>query len=164
MKAKFRKEGSKASPAISTASLPDIVFMLLFFFMVATVMRETELKVDMKIPSANQISKLERKDLVGYVYIGKPSKDYQQAFGKNHRIQLNDQFADLKNIPLFVEEVRARIKASNEREVGKMTIALKIDGEAKMKMVTDVKTELRKVNALRINYNTNIGENPTIEL
>lgn len=162
--AKFRKEGSKAQPAISTASLPDIVFMLLFFFMVATVMRETELKVEMNIPSANQISKLERKDLVGYVYIGTPSKEYQEAYGKKHRIQLEDQFADLKNIPTFVENVRAKIRQSNESEVGKMIIALKIDEDAKMGMITSVKTELRKVNALRINYNTNIGENPTIEL
>ena len=59
--AKFNRKGKGGMPAISTASLPDIVFMLLFFFMVATVMRETEQKVEVSVPVATQIKKLERK-------------------------------------------------------------------------------------------------------
>ena len=62
--AKFRKEGGKETPAISTASLPDIVFMLLFFFMVSTTMREVLVMVDNGMPEAKEISKLEKKSLV----------------------------------------------------------------------------------------------------
>ena len=60
---KFRKDGKKSMPAISTASLPDIVFMLLFFFMVTTVMRPTELKVKIKTPEASEVTKLKKKSL-----------------------------------------------------------------------------------------------------
>ena len=71
---KFRKKGGKSTPAISTASLPDIIFMLLFFFMVVTVMRESELKVQVQVPQATELTKLEQKSLVNYIYIGKPTK------------------------------------------------------------------------------------------
>ena len=68
---KFKKK-KKGMPGISTASLPDIVFMLLFFFMVTTVMRETELKIKKpQLPKATEIKKLERKSLVSYIYVGK---------------------------------------------------------------------------------------------
>jgi biopolymer transport protein ExbD len=161
--AKFKKKGGDDSPGISTASLPDIVFMLLFFFMVATVMRETDLKVDLDLPSANQIEKLERKDLVGYVYVGRPSGKLAASMGDAHRIQLQDDFKEVKDVPEYVELVREGIRKRNEKEVGKMIIALKVDAEAKMKLIGDIKYKLRESNALRINYSTNVGKNASIE-
>ena len=71
---KFKKGGGKSMPAISTASLPDIVFMLLFFFMVTTVMRETTLKVEVSPPEATEVKKMEKKSLVSYIYIGSPTQ------------------------------------------------------------------------------------------
>ena len=71
--AKFKKNKSGDLPAISTASLPDIVFMLLFFFMVATVMRDSTLMVQNTLPAADQVQKLDKKDRVIYIYAGKPS-------------------------------------------------------------------------------------------
>jgi biopolymer transport protein ExbD len=148
---KFKKKKSGGSPGISTASLPDIVFMLLFFFMVTTVMRETTLKVEIRQPGATEIAKLERKNLVSYVYIGKPTKQLQPVFGTEPRIQLNDAFATVNQIPEFIEAERnARIEA----EIPLMTTSLKVDKETKMGIVTDVKQELRKVQALKINYST----------
>jgi biopolymer transport protein ExbD len=61
---KFKKKKGGDLPAISTASLPDIVFMLLFFFMVATVMRDNTLMVTNKLPAADQVQKLDKKDRV----------------------------------------------------------------------------------------------------
>jgi biopolymer transport protein ExbD len=148
---KFSGKKSKEQPAISTASLPDIVFMLLFFFMVTTVMRETTLKVEVKMPGATEIAKLERKSLVSYIYIGKPTKSLQATFGTEPRIQLNDAFASPNQIPEFIETERL---ARNEAEVPLMTTSLKVDKDTKMGIVTDVKQELRKVNALKINYST----------
>lgn len=148
---KFKKKKDGGQPAISTASLPDIVFMLLFFFMVTTVMREVTLKVKVSTPQATEVNKLERKSLVSYIYIGEPIKALQSQFGTAPRIQLNDAFATKKDIIQFVESEREQ---TDPVEVPLMTFSLKVDKEAKMGIVTDVKQELRKANALKINYST----------
>ena len=92
---KFKKKKTGDLPAISTASLPDIVFMLLFFFMVATVMRENTLLIKNTLPYADQLEKLDKKDLVMYIYAGQPSERFQGQYGTESRIQLNDKFADV---------------------------------------------------------------------
>ena len=149
--AKFAKKKEGDLPAVSTASLPDIVFMLLFFFMVTTVMREVDLKVDVKRPKATEVNKLERKSLVSYIYIGAPKTKFQDQFGTADRIQLNDAFATKNDIIQFVEAEREQ---TNPAEVPLMTFSFKVDQEAEMGIVTDVKQELRKANALKINYST----------
>ena len=90
--AKFIKKGDKGTPGINTASLPDIVFMILMFFMVSTSMRQTDRMVNVKLPEATEIVRLERKDLSCYIFIGTPSLQYQKEFGTDSRIQLNDSF------------------------------------------------------------------------
>lgn len=151
---KFKKDGKKKLPGISTASLPDIIFILLFFFMVATVMREVELKVQVKAPDASEIQKLQDKSLVSAIYIGKPTKALQKVWGDEDRIQLNDAFADVTEIRSFVEEKITKIPENNRR---KHIISMKVDSDAKMGIVTDVKQELRKANALKLNYSTRKG-------
>lgn len=140
--------------AISTASLPDIVFMLLFFFMVTTVMRETTLFVQLTIPKATEIKKMEKKSLVSYIYIGPPVKRMQELHGTAPRIQLNDAFANVNQIQEFIAQER---DAKDEREKKYMTTSIKADESVKMGIVTDVKQELRKANALKINYSTRKG-------
>ncbi len=151
---KFVKKKSGDLPAISTASLPDIVFMLLFFFMVATVMRDSTLMVSNVLPTADQVQKLDKKDRIMYIYAGKPSIRYRETFGNQARIQLNDKFADVEDVGPFVLAERA----SKRQELQNvLTTALKVDGETKMGLITDIKQELRKVSALKINYTTRIG-------
>lgn len=150
---KFNKGKKKGQQAISTASLPDIVFMLLFFFMVTTVMREVELKISVGVPTADQVKKLEDKALVSYIYIGQPSN--KKKFGTLPRIQLNDAFAEPDQIRDFVAGKR---ELMSEVEAAKMTVSLKVDKEVEMGIVTDVKQELRKASALKINYSTNQGD------
>jgi biopolymer transport protein ExbD len=151
---KFNKKKTGDLPAISTASLPDIVFMLLFFFMVATVMRENTLLIKNTLPYADQLEKLDKKDLVMYIYAGQPSDRFQGQYGTESRIQLNDKFADVKDIAAFIAAERA---SKREELVPFLTTALKVDKDANMGLVGDIKQELRKVNALKINYTTKKG-------
>ncbi|MDY8136782.1 biopolymer transporter ExbD [Aquimarina sp. 2201CG5-10] len=152
---KFKKKKSGELPAISTASLPDIVFMLLFFFMVATVMRQNTLMIENSLPLADQVEKLDKKDLVMYIYAGKPSSRYRASAGNQARIQLNDKFAEISDIAPFVLAERA---SKREELIPFLTTALKVDGDTNMGLVGDIKKELRDVQALKINYTTRVGE------
>ena len=147
--AKFEKKRGKTSPAISTASLPDIIFMLLFFFMVVTVMRDSELKLVVSTPSATELTKLEKKSLVNYLFLGKPKEEYAAVAGTKPRLQLGDKFADMDEIPLFLEKHRITIP---EQQRGQITSSLKVDKNVTMGIVSDVKTVLRKANQLKVNY------------
>ncbi len=157
---KFRKKDKGGTPEISTASLPDIVFMLLFFFMVTTVMREVSLKVVVQQPFATEVKKLEKKSLVSYIYIGPPIKGLVSTYGTEPRIQLNDAFATVADLGEFIIAER---EARSEKEVPFMTTSLKIDKTVKMGIVTDVKQELRELNALKVNYSTKKGTDITTE-
>ena len=148
---KFKKK-KKGMPAVNTASLPDIVFMLLFFFMVTTTMREVDLKVDLSKPTATEMQKLERKTLVTYMYVGPPKEKYQGKFGTEARVQLNDAFAQLSDIQPWVVVEREKI---NEAEQNQMTVSIKADKKTKMGLIGDIKLELRKAQALKINYSAN---------
>jgi len=143
---RFKKKGDKETPGISTASLPDIIFMLLFFFMVTTVMRETELLVKVNPTSAKEIQKLEKKSLVSFIYIGEP---IVSKLGTNTRLQLNDAFGTLDDIPDYIARER---EARDEADKKFLITSLKVDKDTKMGVVSDVKQELRKVGAFKINY------------
>ncbi len=147
--AKFSRKGKGGLPAISTASLPDIVFMLLFFFMVSTTMRETEMRVSVRLPDASEVTKLEKKSLVSYIYIGTPILQYQKLYGTDSRIQLNDAFKTLVDIRDFISSER---DALSEADRSLLTTSLKVDENTRMGIVSDVKQELRKSAALKINY------------
>jgi biopolymer transport protein ExbD len=151
---KFKGKKDNALPAVNTASLPDIVFMLLFFFMVVTVMREDTLMIDNVLPQADQIEKLEKKYPISYIYAGRPGKGYEK-FGTEARLQLNDKFADISDIRPFINAERAAI--TREELVDFLTISLKVDKEANMGIVGDIKKELRESNALKINYTVGTG-------
>ncbi len=146
---KFRKGGKKEMPAISTSSLPDIVFMLLFFFMVTTQMRETENKVQVKLPEATEVAKLERKDLSSYINIGSPVRHLQSQYGTDARIQLNDSFKTIDDIRDFIAAER---DAMSEADRQFMTVSIRADENVRMGIVTDVKQELRRCSALKIMY------------
>ena len=146
---KFKKDGGRSTPAISTASLPDIVFMLLFFFMVVTVMRDAELMVQVRVPEATELQKLEKKSLVNYIHIGRPTEKYRKVYGTSPRMQLNDKFGTEADIPLFLERHRIKVPEAQRPAI---TTSLKVDGDVTMGIVQDVKTALRKANQLKVNY------------
>ena len=143
---KFKKK-TEVKQDIPTSSMPDVVFMLLFFFMVTTQLRETAIDVQQRIPEATQMRKLLRKSLVTNLYIGEPRKIEQ--FGKEPKIQADDVFIEPKDIILWVSRQRDLLP---ENEQDQMTVALKVDNESKRGIIADVETELRKGNARKILY------------
>jgi biopolymer transport protein ExbD len=149
---KFKKSTGKGVGAINTASLPDIVFMLLFFFMTVTVLREVELKINVSLPDATEGKKLEKKSLASFIYIGTPVEQLQATFGTEPKIQLNDTFKEVPDIQEFIAQER---DALDEADKSKMLVSLKIDRTTKMGVVIDVKQALRQANALKIMYANN---------
>ena len=147
--AKFKKDTNKEVPQMASTSLSDIVFMLLFFFMVTTSMRKATVMVQNRLPFASEVKKLENKALVSYINIGVPLPAQQRLLGTATRIQLNDKFAAVDEIQEFIASER---EMRSEQDQKLMTTALKIDEEVRMGMVTDVKQTLRRCGALKIAY------------
>lgn len=146
---KFNKSGKKEMPALNTSSLPDLIFTLLFFFMIVTTMREVTLKVQFQVPAATELEKLEKKSLVTFIYVGQPTEEFRKKMGSESRIQLNDAFAETAEIQDFITQERTSMR---EDEQAFMTVSLKIDKDTKMGIVSDIKQALRHAYALKINY------------
>lgn len=145
----MKKKGEREVPAMSTTSLPDVVYIILFFFMLSTSMRDQELMVKYKLPEATEVQKLEKKNLVSYIHIGVPVAHMQAKYGTAPLIQLNDSYKTTKDILDFAAAERDKL---SEVDRASMTICLKADGNTKMGIIADVKQELRRANALKINY------------
>ena len=151
----FRKDGKKTMPGITSGSLSDIVFMLLFFFMVTTQMRDNEQKVVIRTPTASESVKLERKDLSSYINIGTPIRKLQAQYGTEPRIQLNDSFKSVDDIRDFIAAER---ESKSEQDRAFMTVCIKADRDVRMGIITDVKQELRRCSALKIMYSASKSE------
>ena len=132
---KFKKKQASSKQGIPTASLPDIIFMLLIFFMVATVLREFDVKVQYTLPSARSIEKIDNKRIVTYIWVG-----------RDGRIQIDDNIVLLPEIQ--------QIAAMKRQNIPQVIMSLRIDQGSRMGIVTDIQQQLRKGDALRINYST----------
>lgn len=150
--ARIRKDEKREAPALSTSSLPDIIFMLLFFFMAVTSMKEVTFKVKVSSPTATEIQKLENKSLIRYVYVGKPMEEYKKTFGSETRIQLGDAFADVAELEEYIVRERSAMK---EEDQNGMVISIKADKDSRMGVISDIKQALRRAYALRISYSAN---------
>jgi biopolymer transport protein ExbD len=142
---KFQKRSSDTDPGFTTASLPDIVFMLLIFFMVATVLRETNIKVRTQLPQAEALTKIGQKRLVSKVHIGPIKRGENQG---ETAIQIDDA---------LIENQRAirQIMYNKLQEQPKLIVSMKVDRESQMDIVNQVQQELREANALQISYSSN---------
>jgi biopolymer transport protein ExbD len=147
--AKIRRNDKREMPALNTSSLPDIIFMLLFFFMSVTSMKEVTYKVQFTNPQATELTKLEKKSLVRYIYVGTPTAEFRQKYGVDTRIQLDDQFAEKNEVGDFIINERSAMKESDQ---GLMTVSIKADKETRMGIIADIKQELRRAYALKISY------------
>jgi biopolymer transport protein ExbD len=143
----LRKSSKGGNQKLNTSSLPDIVFMLLFFFMVSTSMKEVTMIVSVTLPKATEVTKIENKSLVSYIYVGEPMQ--KKKFGSEPRIQLNDSFATVDEIGNYILQERENMKESDRP---KMTVSLKADAKIQMGTITDIKQALRKAQALKITY------------
>ena len=134
---KFEKRRANTKQEIPTASMPDIVFMLLLFFMVTTTLREVDVLVTYSLPEAKAIEKIENKRLVTYLWVG-----------KDKRMQVNDSIVLLDEIESIMYKKR--------QELPNIIISLRIDKGSDMGVVTDLQQELRKAYCLRVNYSSTI--------
>jgi biopolymer transport protein ExbD len=132
---KFEKKRSESKQEIPTSSMPDIIFMLLLFFMVATTLREQEIYVKFTLPEARAVEKIENKRLVSYIWIG-----------DNERIQIDDNIVELKQIQKIMLEKRTTLPS--------VIVSLRADKNSRMGLVTDIQQSLRKADARRINYSS----------
>lgn len=139
----------KETPAISTASLPDIIFILLFFFMVTTVMRKSDLLVKYATPQATELTKIQYKQATSHIFIGFPMDE--KKYGTKPRIQLNDALRTVKHIQPYIKEEYSLVPEALKKQ---FTVSLRIDKDVTMGIVSDVKQELRKADALKINYSS----------
>ena len=144
----FRKKSHEV-PGLNTSSLPDLIFSVLFFFMIVTHMRQVTLKVECRVPQGKNLPRLTKKSAVSYIYIGKPTKDLKGKYGDGTQIQLNDKFATDPEVMDYVTAEKKRMSPEDQRL---MTVSVKADRDTKMGVITDVKQALRQAKALRINY------------
>lgn len=147
--AKIRRAEKKEMPALNTSSLPDIIFMLLFFFMTVTSMKEVTYKVRITNPQATELTKLEKKSLVKYIYVGTPTEEFRKQYGAETRIQINDAFVEVREVGQKIYDERSSMPESDQ---GLMTVSIKADAETRMGIIADIKQELRRVSALKISY------------
>lgn len=145
MSTHFKKKSAKSSPSIPMASMPDIIFMLIIFFMVTTVLRETEIQVRTTLPRAEALTKIDQKRLVSYMYIG-PLKLADNQLGDTS-IQIDD--ALIEDLP----SVRS-IMYRKLLDQPKLIVSLRVDQSSEMGIVIDVQQELREAGTLRINYSS----------
>ncbi|MFO7823835.1 MAG: biopolymer transporter ExbD [Cyclobacterium sp.] len=143
---KFKKK-TKAETNIPTSALPDIIFMLLFFFMVTTVLREQEILVEQKIPQATQLQKIQKKTLISYLYVGQPKNT--SLYGTEPRIQANDVLINTSDIVLWVNQEKDNL---SEAERDQIWISLKADRDVKMGPISDIQFELREADARKLMY------------
>ena len=139
----FRRRDHEV-PGLNTASLPDLIFTVLFFFMIVTHMREVQVLVKYQTPHGTELEKLTKKSAVSYIYIGEPIDGHAPT-----AMQLNDKLADTDDIAAYISAERARMTPD---DLKKMTVSIRADRHTRMGMITDVKQTLRKVGALKINY------------
>ena len=152
---RFRKKSHKV-PGLNTSSLPDLIFSVLFFFMIVTHMRQVTLKVECRMPQGKHLTRLTKKSAVSHIYIGKPTKDQQGKYGKDTQIQLNDKFATAAEVMDYISAEKKRMSPEDQKL---MTVSIKADKDTKMGVITDVKQALRQAKALKISYSaTEKGE------
>lgn len=134
---KFEKKRASTKQEIPTSSMPDIVFMLLLFFMVSTTLREVDVLVQFKLPEAEAIEKIENKRLISYIWVG-----------NDMRIQLNDNIVKMDEIKPIMYKKRT--------ELPNVIVSLRVDKNSDMGIVTDIQQELRKADCRRINYSARL--------
>jgi biopolymer transport protein ExbD len=145
MSSQHFKKKTQTKQDIPTASLPDIIFMLLIFFMVSTVLRETSVQVRTLLPQAEALTKIDQKRLVSYVWIG-PRKLEGNRIGDT-AVQIDDAMVeDVTNVRTIMYRKLV--------EQPRLIVSLRVDQQSEMGIVLDVQQELREAGTLRINYST----------
>lgn len=144
----FRRKRHEV-PGLNTASLPDLIFSVLFFFMIVTHMQKVAVKVKYRTPEGTELTRLTKKSAVSYIYIGRPSEGLRQTYGNRTRVQLNDKFISPSEVADYISAERERMSPEDQQQ---MTVSIKADRHTQMGIINDVKQSLRKAKAYKISY------------
>lgn len=142
MRSMFHDRRRHGVPSLNVASMPDLIFTVLFFFMIVTHMRSDEVKVRLEVPAGHEVKKLAGHPAIINIYIGKSQKDVWQ-------VQLNGNLVSPAEIPALISDIRSKLSAENAE---RLTVSLRADRHSPMGLVSDVKQALQKSYALKINY------------
>ena len=140
MKSMFH-QSRRSVPSLNVASMPDLIFTVLFFFMIVTHMRSDEVKVRLQVPAGVEVQKLANKQAVVNIYIGRQ--------GDKWAVQMNGNIVAPVDIPASIEHIRSGLSAENQ---SRLTVSLRVDKKAPMGLVSEVKRNLQQAYALKINY------------
>ena len=151
MQSLYRRR-SHSVPSLNLASMPDLIFTVLFFFMIVTHMRSDEVKVRLTVPQGTEVQKVANKSAVVNIYVGQSRED------GTWMVQLNGDVVNPSEIPARIEAMRSRMSPENAE---RMTVSLRADRKAPMGIIADVKQALQQSYALKINYSaTEIKNQP----
>ena len=134
----IRKHFSHEVPGLNTASLPDLIFTVLFFFMIVTNIRKADIRVEFIMPDGTEIQKLEHRSTTLYLFVG-----------KDGRIQLNDKIVKTEEIEGYISEFIGRL---SEEDLPHLEVSLKADKDIAAGVITDIKQQLRKAGVKKVHY------------
>ena len=137
MKSMIPRRSSHELPGLNLASMPDLIFTVLFFFMIVTHMRDVEKKVRYEVPAGTEVRKMEQKTAVINLYLGEGG------------IQIDNDLVTLQGIVPYINQVRQGLSPENQE---RLTVSLKADKKTPMGLIADVKRELQKAYAVKVNY------------
>ena len=143
------RQTSREVPGLNLAALPDLIFTVLFFFMIVTHMRDVEPKVRYQVPQGSELVKDVKKAGLIYILIGKPVDAQGRVVSNETRIQLNNRIVTVNEIPALIDEARQKM-SDDERQL--LTVSIRADRDTEMGIINDVKQALRRAGALNINY------------
>ena len=153
---RFKTTQNREVPGLNLAALPDLIFTVLFFFMIVTHMREVTPKVHYEVPQGTEVEKSRKAGMV-YLFIGKPVDAQGHVVGDETRIQLNDRYVTVAQLP---DEIKKEREQMSEDVRQHMTVSIRADRETEMGVINDVKQALRRDGALNINYSATTSHSP----
>ena len=146
---RFRRQDKRKVPGLNLAAMPDLIFTVLFFFMIVTHMRDVKPQVQYAVPQGTQVDKAVRKGSVVYVFIGKPVDAQGRVLSQEPRIQVNDRYVSVAQIGDAIAEERSRMSDEDRQH---LVVSIRADRDTEMGIISDVKQALRRAGALNINY------------
>ena len=146
---RFKRQRQRTVPALNVASLPDLIFTVLFFFMIVTHMRDVDPKVQYNVPEGTELTKEVNKSGLVYLFIGKPVDAQGRVIADETRIQMGNRYVPVDEIGAEIEKERNRMSEDDRQ---RLTVSIRADRDTEMGLINDVKQALRKAGALNINY------------
>ena len=153
---KFYRGRNHEIPALNTASMPDLIFSILFFFMLVVHMRKTTVHVKYQVPMATELSRMYNNSNIQHIYIGRPINKLGQVEGEKMVIQLNDNITTIPEIKKYLIQLSAALPQEQRKQ---LSISIKADRNADMGTIMDLKQALREANVLNVNFTATMSRN-----